>query len=156
MSTFYQNRAAAYEQLEQFDSVVSDCDAALKNNSKYVKALDRRSRILKKQTEKLIKNDNLTKEELEDIVRKLKISLEDCTAVCILEGFQKQEPMMLVDAILKDLGRAEARLATKKRTPSLASSHFIKQYFQSFAEDPILSDRLSGQVNGTENGHDNT
>ena len=57
------------------------------------------------------------------------------------------------------LGRAEARLATTKRTPTLASNHFISQYFQSFAEDPILK-KHQGNVNGatengdaTENGH---
>ena len=36
---------------------------------------------------------------------KMKIALEDVTAVCILEGFQKQEPMMLVDTMLKELGK---------------------------------------------------
>jgi len=159
LSTFYQNRAAAYEQVDNDEAVVSDCTEALKNNSKYVKAMDRRARTLRKQAEILKKKEDIDKEGLEDIVAKLKTSLEDCTGVCILEGFQKQEPMILVDAILKELGRAEARLATTKRTPSLASNHFISQYFQSFAEDPILK-KHSGNVNGatengdaTENGH---
>ena len=52
-------------------------------------------------------------------------------------------------------GRAEAKLATSKRTPALASTHFIRQYFQSFAEDPITnSDFLENQeTNGvSENG----
>jgi len=152
LSTFYQNRAAAYEQVDNDEAVVSDCTEALKNNSKYVKAMDRRARTLRKQAEISRKKEPIDKESLEDIVAKLKTSLEDCTGVCILEGFQKQEPMILVDAILKELGRAEARLATTKRTPSLASNHFISQYFQSFAEDPILK-KHSGNVNGaTENG----
>merc|ERR1711936_1414774 len=158
LSTFYQNRAAAYEQLENDEAVVSDCTMALKNNSKYVKAMERRARTLRKQAEKLKKKEDIDKEGLEDIVLKLKTSLEDCTGVCNLEGFQKQEPMILVDTILKELGRAEARLATTKRTPSLASNHFISQYFQSFAEDPILkknTDHLNGEAeNGdVENGH---
>jgi len=159
LSTFYQNRAAAYEQQENDEAVVSDCTMALKNNSKYVKAMERRARTLRKQAEKLRKKEDNDKETLEDIVLKLKTSLEDCTGVCILEGFQKQEPMILVDAILKELGRAEARLATTKRTPSLASNHFISQYFQSFAEDPILK-KSTNHVNGAaengdvENGHE--
>ena len=78
---------------------------ALKNNSKYVKAMERRARTLRKQAEKLKKKEDIDKEGLEDIVLKLKTSLEDCTGVCILEGFQKQEPMILVDAILKELGK---------------------------------------------------
>ena len=41
----------------------------------------------------------------EEIIDKLKTALEDMTAVCILEGFSKQEPMMLVDSIIKELGK---------------------------------------------------
>lgn len=44
-SMFYQNRAAAYEQLKNFAAVRDDCDAALENNPKYVKALVRRGNI---------------------------------------------------------------------------------------------------------------
>ena len=39
------------------------------------------------------------------IVDQLRMALEDMTAVCILEGFQKQEHLMLVDTILKELGK---------------------------------------------------
>jgi len=155
LATFYQNRAAAYEQLESDESVLSDCSMALKNNSKYVKAMERRARILRKQANVLSKKEDLEINDQEEVVRKMKIALEDVTAVCILEGFQKQEPMMLVDTMLKELGRAEAKLATSKRTPALASTHFIRQYFQSFAEDPITnSDFLENQeTNGvSENG----
>ena len=67
--------------------------------------MDRRARTLRKQAEILKKKEDIDKEGLEDIVAKLKTSLEDCTGVCILEGFQKQEPMILVDAILKELGK---------------------------------------------------
>ena len=146
LSTFYQNRAAAYEQLEDDSAVLSDCSMALKNNSKYVKAMERRARVLRKQAGKM------KDEELDEAVKKLKTSLEDMTAVCILEGFQKQEPMILVDAILKDLGRAEARLVSARRTPTLASGHFIKQYFQSFCQDPILT--LNLVQNGDGDNHE--
>ena len=39
------------------------------------------------------------------MVDQLRMALEDMTAVCILEGFQKQEHLMLVDSILKELGK---------------------------------------------------
>ena len=39
--------------------------------------------------------------------------------------------------MLRELGRAEAALASKTRTPILPSNHFISQYLESFAEDPI-------------------
>ena len=78
---------------------------ALKNNSKYVKAMERRARILRKQANVLSKKEDWEINDQEEVVRKMKIALEDVTAVCILEGFQKQEPMMLVDTMLKELGK---------------------------------------------------
>ena len=36
-----------------------------------------------------------------EVVERLKVALEDLTAVCILEGFQKQDHLMLVDTLGK-------------------------------------------------------
>ena len=148
LSTFYQNRAAAYEQMVRFyskitykhslglkilsisklcwfifdisqeksESVLSDCNEALKLNDRYVKALERRARVqrkaatttssnLKKKLETM--QGNSASEECsvtKTVVDQLRMALEDMTAVCILEGFQKQEHLMLVDTILKELG----------------------------------------------------
>ena len=44
----------------------------------------------------------------------------------------------MVDSVLKELGRAEAGLASLNRKPVMTSPHFIAQYFTSFCEDPIL------------------
>ena len=41
---------------------------------------------------------------MKDAVSKLKTALEDVTAACILEGFQRQDHVMMVDQVLKDLG----------------------------------------------------
>ncbi len=116
---------------ENFDAVLSDCNKALELNKKYVKALDRRAKVSRKMAQK-------EGVDYQTASNKLKTALLDITSVCILEGFQKQEHLMLVDAILKELGRVEAREAVKNRVPSLTSKHFIQQYFQSFAEDPIM------------------
>ena len=97
LSTFYQNRAAAYDQLEDLEMVISDCGRALKLNNKYVKALDRRAKANRKGALKEGTEYNMA-------VRKLRQSLLDITAVCILEGFQKQEHIMMVDSLLKELG----------------------------------------------------
>ena len=67
LSQFYQNRAAAYEQLRKWESVENDCTKAIELNSKYVKALHRRARAY----------ENL---------KQLELCLEDVTAVAILEG----------------------------------------------------------------------
>jgi len=147
LATFYQNRAAAYDQLEKLDSVLSDCDVALNLNNKYVKALDRRAKALRKQAQKI--------ENFEIQVEKLRQCVEDITGVCLLEGFQKQEHLMLVDQVLRELGRAEAALASKTRTPILPSNHFISQYLESFAEDPIykiVNKESEGDIDEKENG----
>jgi len=130
LSTFHQNRAAAYDFMEDMDRVIADCDTALNLNNKYVKALDRRAKTLRKQAMKI--------ENYEVQVEKLKQCVEDITSVCLLEGFQKQEHLVLVDQVLRELGRAEAALASKTREPVLSSSHFISHYFSSFSEDPIM------------------
>jgi len=130
LATFHQNRAAAHDQLDDLESVIADCNVAVKLNNKYVKALDRRAKTVRKQAMQV--------ENYVIQVEKLKQCLEDITSVCILEGFQKQEHMMMVDSVLKELGRAEAGLASKNRQPVMTSPHFIQQYFTSFCEDPIL------------------
>lgn len=149
LATFYQNRAAAFEQLENDSAVLSDCTMALKLNGRYVKAMERRARVLRKKSANASKNcgDNVALEEQKDIICQLKTALEDVTAVCILEGFQKQDHMMLVDTILKELGRAEAKYATATRVPIMCSNNFIRQYFQSFAEDPTMKS-LEKETNG--------
>ena len=77
-------------------------------------------------------------ENYEYQVEKLKQCLEDITSVCVLEGFQKQEHLIMVDSVLKELGKAEAAVESKHRQPMMTSSHFVAQYFTSFSEDPIL------------------
>ncbi|KAF7270525.1 hypothetical protein GWI33_016486 [Rhynchophorus ferrugineus] len=44
LATYYQNRAAAYEQLKKWSAVISDCHKAIDLNNKYEKALYRRAK----------------------------------------------------------------------------------------------------------------
>lgn len=118
LSTFYQNRAAAYEQLKKWNSVKDDCTNALELNPKYTKALHRRARAF---------------EQIKDLAS----CLEDITATCILEGFQNQNTLYIADRVLKELGRQHAKEAIKTRTPVTPSKPFVKNYFASFAQDPI-------------------
>lgn len=85
LSTFYQNRAAAYEQLKKWSAVKEDCTNALAFNARYIKALFRRAKA----------NENSND---------LTASLEDITATCILEGFQNQGSLIFADRVLKELG----------------------------------------------------
>lgn len=86
LSTFYQNRAAAYEQLKKWSAVRNDCSKALELNPRYVKALHRRARA----------NEGLAE---------FMSSLEDITATCILEGFQNNSTLSFADRVLKQIGR---------------------------------------------------
>lgn len=73
LSQFYQNRAAAYEQLKKWEAVAADCTEALKLNPKYIKALHRRARAY-------------------DSLKELELCLEDVTAVAIFEGLSQALP----------------------------------------------------------------
>ncbi|KAL3886826.1 hypothetical protein ACJMK2_026791 [Sinanodonta woodiana] len=119
LSTFYQNRAAAYEHLKNFEKVIEDCTQALKYNAKYVKALTRRAKAC---------------EQIGDLTT----ALEDVTAVCILEGFQNHMTLQMADRVLKDLGKRKAQEAFQKRKPTMPSQQFVRSYLASFTQDPIL------------------
>ncbi|XP_068126798.1 mitochondrial import receptor subunit TOM70 [Hyperolius riggenbachi] len=126
LSTFFQNRAAAHEQLLSWKEVVQDCTEAVKLNPKYVKALFRRAKAHEKLDNK-------------------KECLEDVTAVCILEGFQNQASMLLADKVLKLLGKEKAKDKYKNREPLMPSPQFIKSYFSSFTDDIISQPLHKGE-----------
>ncbi|XP_061540539.1 mitochondrial import receptor subunit TOM70 [Phycodurus eques] len=126
LSTFYQNRAAAYEQQMKWTEVVQDCSQAVKLNPRYVKALFRRAKALEKLDNK-------------------KECLEDVTAVCILEAFQNQHSMLLADKVLKQLGKEKAKNKYKNREPMMPSPQFIKSYFGSFTDDIISQPLQKGE-----------
>ncbi|XP_017772983.1 PREDICTED: mitochondrial import receptor subunit TOM70 [Nicrophorus vespilloides] len=118
LSTFYQNRAAAHEQLKEWEIVIEDCSSALKLNVKYEKALYRRAKAY-------------------EILKDWENCLDDITAVCLIQGFQNQNALQMADRALKELGKKRASDAMKTRQPQLASKQFIKTYFTSFSQDPV-------------------
>jgi len=121
------------------DNVLSDCNDAIVLNSRYIKALERRSRVQRKIAKDMEEKDKKSEEPpSKEVVERLKVALEDLTAVCILEGFQKQDHLMLVDTLVKEIGRSEARIVFNERDPTLTSKHFIQQYFMSFECDPVI------------------
>lgn len=118
LSTFYQNRAAAYEHLQQWSEVVEDCSKALDCNPKYLKALKRRAKAYEQQ---------------KDLAK----SLEDTTAACILEGFQNNGTLISADRVLKELGAQHAKESLKEKQDVRPSKFFLKTFFASFMEDPV-------------------
>ncbi|XP_071500354.1 mitochondrial import receptor subunit TOM70-like [Diadema antillarum] len=118
IATFYQNKAAAQEQMKNYAQVVDDCNQALQLNNRYVKALFRRAKAFEMMNQKIQ-------------------CLEDATAVCLLEGFTHQQGMMLADKMLKEIGKEKAHEKYQERVPCLPSGQFIRSYFSSFSNDGI-------------------
>ncbi|GIY50605.1 mitochondrial import receptor subunit TOM70 [Caerostris darwini] len=119
LATFYQNRAAAFENLKNYEAVVNDTTKALEYNQSYEKALFRRGRAY---------------EEL----GKLELCLEDVTSALMLDGFRNENYLKITDKVLKELSKQSAKETFQKREPKLPSKHFVRHYFISFSEDPIM------------------
>ncbi|CAH0561244.1 unnamed protein product [Brassicogethes aeneus] len=117
LATYYQNRAAAYEHLKKWSSVIADCTKAIELNNKYEKALFRRAKA-------------------EEMVKDWESALDDITSVCILQNFGNQSALLMADRVLKELGKKNAAEEMKNRKPVTPSNNFIKTYFSSFSEDP--------------------
>ena len=113
ISTYYQNRAAANEQLKDWASVVNDCSLAIEKNPKYTKALHRRAKAYEELGEKLS-------------------CLDDATAVCLLEQFSNQNCLILYQRILRAIGKEKATEYYPKRPPILPSASSIYNYLDSF------------------------
>lgn len=74
LSTFYQNRAAANEMLDNMSDVIADCTSALNLNKRYKKALLRRAKAHEKQDD-------------------LSHALSDITATCIIKQFENESSL---------------------------------------------------------------
>lgn len=123
LATYYQNRAAAYEQLKKWSSVISDCTKAVELNNRYEKALFRRAKA-------------------EEMIKDWVNALDDITSVCLLQNFGNQNALLMADRVLKELGKKNASEAIKTRKPVMPSKNVIKSYFSSFSADPVYEKLL--------------
>ncbi|XP_053672782.1 mitochondrial import receptor subunit TOM70 [Anopheles nili] len=117
-ATYYQNRAAAYEQLQNWPAVIKDCTNAIECNPGYSKALTRRAKA---------------HEQLKDLSK----ALEDVTAACILDQFQNRTTLVMADRMLQELGLQHGKEAMKLKKEIFPSKQFLRSYFSSFNNDPI-------------------
>ncbi|KAG5340582.1 TOM70 protein, partial [Acromyrmex heyeri] len=119
LAIFYQNRAAAYEQLKKYSSVKADCTKALELNPKYMKALLRRARVL---------------EQIED----LDAAMKDLTIVCVHEGFSNHASLVKADEVLDKLIIQHAEESWVHKKLILPINHDIDIYILSFPKDPVF------------------
>ncbi|KAH6904901.1 ADP/ATP carrier receptor [Coprinopsis sp. MPI-PUGE-AT-0042] len=118
---FYSNRAACYVNFSppKHQEVVDDCDAALKLDPNYVKALNRRAVGL-------------------EGLNRLEEALRDYTAATILDKFQNTTTAQAVERVLKTMSSAKAAEILAEREPRLPSYTFISAYFAAFRPRPAL------------------
>ncbi|CDH54101.1 tpr domain containing protein [Lichtheimia corymbifera JMRC:FSU:9682] len=128
-SIFFANRAACFANLGKHDNVIEDCNAALKLDPVYVKALNRRALAFEKKGEFVN-------------------SLYDYTCVCILDGFRNENAAKAMERMLQRVSQDKAQEIMKSKKPRLPSSTFVNAYFESFRpvnlELPANVDESSG------------
>ncbi|KAI9098268.1 import receptor [Phlyctochytrium arcticum] len=112
-AVFYSNRAACYANLNNYDAVLEDCTAALKLDSTYVKALNRRAQAY---------------EHTEDWTA----ALNDYTVMCVLEEFKNESVLGSTDRVLKSLAQNKAKELMSTKLQKLPSDTFIAAYMDSF------------------------
>ena len=128
LSIMFQNRAAAHEQLEDFEAGLRDCTESLRLNNKYGKSYNRRCKILRRLVERLDKDKA---KDLDERIGHLRQALEDVSVLALLDGFQ-QDQLLLVDDILKQLGHQTQEDASTSNHCSYfrqfpGSGHFQEQ-----------------------------
>ncbi|KAG8849648.1 TOM (translocase of outer membrane) complex component [Tulasnella sp. 330] len=118
-AVYYSNRAACYMNVSppQNEQVVSDCDAALKLDSTYAKALNRRANAL----------EALGRDEE---------ALRDFTACTILEKFKNESTSQALEKCLKKIAVTRTEEALTSREPRLPSFTFVSAYVAAFRPRP--------------------
>lgn len=118
---FYQNRAAAYENLKEYEKVVEDCTNALKIDPFYMKALTRRA--------KSYENINMLNEAFEDL-----------TTLCILQKFSNSS-MLMADKLVKKIGEKMAKEIFANRNGLPISQHFVTNFYIGLNNDVTFNNK---------------
>ncbi|KAL6303601.1 ADP/ATP carrier receptor [Sparassis latifolia] len=125
---FFSNRAACYVNISppQHEKVIEDCDEALKLDSNYVKALNRRATAL-------------------EALEQFEGALRDYTAATILDKFQNESAAQSVERVLKKLSSKKATDILSTRVQRLPSHTFVSAYFGAFRSRslPVLPENPS-------------
>ena len=119
VAKYYGNRAQCHACLEQHAHAESDCDAALKCDPSYVKALARRATA----REKLDNTDG---------------ALVDFTATLLLSGMNHPSASESIDRLVKKIAAQKADQRLKEPMRCLPSPSFIATFVDSFREHRLL------------------
>ncbi|KAJ3108271.1 TOM (translocase of outer membrane) complex component [Phlyctochytrium planicorne] len=123
-SVYYANRGACFANLGRHNEVIDDCTAALRLDTKYIKAIYRRAQAYT---------------SLNDYEK----ALLDYTAICMLEEFKKESSIATTDRILKEIGKKKADEVLKTKVPSLPSDTFVTAYMDSFRDTKGMARKVA-------------
>ena len=115
VAKYYGNRAQCHACLEQHAEAEADCDAALRCDPSYVKAIARRATA----REKLGKDEQ---------------AMVDFTGALLLSGMNHPSASDSVDRLVKKIAAAKAELQLKKPMRCLPSPSFIATFVDSFRD----------------------
>jgi len=128
LSQFYQNRAAAWESLKNYEKVIEDCSKAIELNPKYTKCIQRRARAA-------------------ETIGNLELALEDYSTVCFLDSYQPAY-IMAADKVLSEL--AKRYIETLPPSTAELSTDFVRTTLNEFENDPILDPVFINEVRTTQ------
>lgn len=114
---FFQNRAAAFENLKFYDQVIEDCSKALEIDGNYAKALTRRAKAY-------------------ESIEKYQEAFEDFTALCILNKFSGPS-MAAADKVVKKIGERMGAEIFKTRDSIPISKHFVSNFYIGLNNDIV-------------------
>ncbi|KAJ1979539.1 TOM (translocase of outer membrane) complex component [Dimargaris cristalligena] len=113
---FFANRAACYNELNEHQKTIEDCDAAIDLNNTYVKALIRRAGAHEK-------------------LSHYQEALNDYTYACILDDFQNQSVAASAERVVRKFATVEAKERMANRGHRFPSDSFINAYLASYRFD---------------------
>ncbi|RWS21528.1 mitochondrial import receptor subunit TOM70-like protein, partial [Leptotrombidium deliense] len=116
---FHDNRAAAYEKLNDLINFHKDCNAALKNDKTYTKTYRRRAKVFWKIGER-------------------KKAIKDFITVCVLEEYENKESIDAMEgAIVATCQKNADELFVKLRCLPNNTNHVNRKYFREFNRHPL-------------------
>ncbi|XP_017490960.1 PREDICTED: mitochondrial import receptor subunit TOM70-like [Rhagoletis zephyria] len=118
LATCYQNKAACYEHLKQFDQVIEDCTKAIENDKLYVKAYLRRGKA------------NEVLEKYEDA------TFDFYVAACSSQ-FQNSDYISLLYQVLEKFSFAKANDIVGKRKQFTFQKYLLRHIVNKFSRDPL-------------------
>ncbi|CAF1231209.1 unnamed protein product [Adineta steineri] len=128
LSQFYQNRAATWESLKNYDKVIEDCSKAIELNAKYIKCIQRRARAA-------------------ETIGNFELALEDYSTVCFLDSYQPAY-IMAADKVLTEL--AKRYIETLPESTAELSKDYVRTSLNEFEDDPTLSHSFMNEVRTTQ------